>query len=121
MYFDNLFRQFNNIQFQSKKIWNAKVIDQIQAEEFASYVEVLKNELLSLNFSDEITRYVQNVEWVDPNYQPKPFLGLALVNILTLGWYSNYRIKKKRQNYFKTKAKILIQQFANIDMLIKKL
>jgi hypothetical protein len=121
MYFDNLFREFKDIQFQSQKILNATAIDQLQVEKYASQVERLKESLEAIDHEQDLSIYVPDIQLINPDFQPDKFLGLGFLNTITLGWYKKRRIMRKRLMYFKTNTKILIQQFAHIEFLIKEL
>ncbi len=121
MYFDNLFREFKDIQFQSQKILNVSTLNEQQLENFSAQVERLKNTLNELSFAHEIAIHVQDIQLVSPNYQPKKFFGLGFLNTITFGWYNRRRNKIKRLHYFKSNAKRLMQQFAHIEFLIKEI
>jgi hypothetical protein len=121
MYFDSLFREFKDIQFQSQKILNATVIDQQQVEKYALQIERVKKSLEAINLDQKLSIYVQNIELINPDFQPEKFFGIGFLNLITFGWYNKRRIKQKRLIYFKTNVKILMQQFAHIEFLIKEL
>lgn len=121
MYFDNLFREFKDIQFQSQKILNARMIEQQQVEKFAAHVERLKKSLESINPAQELSKYVQDIQLINPDFHPKKFFGLGFLNAITFGWYKRRRNKVKRLHYFKSSAKRLMQQFAHIEFLIKEI
>ena len=121
MYFDNLFREFKDIQFQSQKILNATAIDQQQVEKYASQIQRLKESLEEIDHEHNLSIYVRDIKLINPDFQPDKFLGLGFLNTITFGWYKKHRIMRKRLFYFQTNAKILMQQFAHIEFLIKEL
>ncbi len=121
MYFDNLFREFKDIQFQSQKILNATAINQQQVEKYAWQVQKLKESLEATDHEQDLSLYVRDIQLINPYFQPDKFFGLGFLNTITFGWYKKRRIMKKRLVYFQTNAKILMQQFAHIEILIKEL
>jgi hypothetical protein len=121
MYFDKLFRDFKAIQFQSQKVSNAQQLNSEELKHFAGNVKRLKKELQDLQFTDEIAVYINAMQLVDLNFEPKPFFGSVLLNAITFGWFKKFRSKKKRLIYFKLSAKILGQQVSHLELLIKKL
>ena len=121
MYFDSLFREFKDIQFQSQKILNASFIDQQQVEKYALQIQRLKEALEAIDHEQDLSIYVHDIQLINPDFQPEKFPGIGFLNLITFGWYNKRRIKQKRLVYFKTNAKILMQQFAHIEFLIKEL
>lgn len=121
MYFDKLFRDFKAIQFQAQKVLSANQLNNEELENFAEKVERLKKELQELQFDKEIAVHVDAIQLVDLNFEPKYFFGIGLLNAITFGWFKKFRSKRKRWVYFKSSAKILVQQFAHLEILIKKL
>jgi hypothetical protein len=121
MSIDNLFRQLKDIQFQADKILKAKQIEDEAIAKFANYAQELKSSLINIEVNDDLALHVNDIEVVDPNYDPKPPIVVALVGALSFGIASKKYRRKKREEYFRNTVKNTKDQFSHIDFLLKEI
>lgn len=121
MSIDNLFRQLKDIQFQADKILKAKEVEDEAIAKFAAYSEELKSSLINIDVKDDLASCVNDIEVVDPNFDPKPPIVMTLVGAFSFGIASKKYRKKKREEYFRSTVKNTKDQFAHIDFLLKEI
>lgn len=121
MSIDNLFRRLKDIQFQADKILKAKQIEDEAIAKFAAYSKDLKSSLIDIEVKDDLASCVNDIEVIDPNYDPKPPMVVSLVGALSFGVASRKYRKNKREEYFRNSVKNTKDLFAHIDFLLKEI
>lgn len=121
MSIDNLFLQLKDIQFQADKILKAKQIEEDAVKKFAEYSKELKSSLIEIEVKDDLAIHVNDIEIIDPNYDPKPPVVIALVGALSFGVATKKFRRNKREEYFRNSVKNTKDQFAHIDFLLKEI
>jgi hypothetical protein len=121
MSIDNLFRQLKDIQFQADKILKSKRVEDQAITSFAEYSKKLKGDLIGMQPSEDLAIHVNDIEPIDPAYDPKPPFGTVVLGALSFGVATKKFKQRKREEYFRHNVRNTRDQFGHIDFLLKEM
>ncbi len=121
MSIDNLFRQLKDIQFQADKILKSKKVEDEAITAFADYSRKLKQDLIGMQPSEDLAIHVNDIQPLDPGYDPKPPVGTTILGALSFGVATKKFKLRKREEYFRESVRNTRDQFGHIDFLLKEI
>lgn len=121
MSIDNLFRQLKDIQFQADKILKSKKVEDEAITAFADYSRKLKQDLIGMQPSEDLAIIVNDIQPLDPGYDPKPPVGTTILGALSFGVATKKFKLRKREEYFRESVRNTRDQFGHIDFLLKEI
>lgn len=121
MSIDNLFRQLKDIQFQADKILKSKKVEDDAVVSFAEYSKKLKTDLMGMQPTEDLAIHVNDIQPLDPGYDPKPPVLTAFFGALSFGLATKKFKQRKREEYFRQNIRNTRDQFGHIDFLLKEI
>lgn len=118
---NNLFRQLKDIQYQADKILKSKLVEQEAITHFSEYTRSIKQSLIEMGLNEDLAIHVNDIEHIDPQYEPKVPVMTRISSALTFGYSAKKYRNKKREQYFRELVKDTKAKYHHIDFLLKEI
>ncbi|MFM1947674.1 MAG: hypothetical protein RL207_1957 [Bacteroidota bacterium] len=100
MTIDELYKAFNDIEFQATRILKAKNLDRDHLSRFNDRTEEIRLQLVSMRLQGAIHDTMNELKKIDEEYLPKLSFGRKVLNILLFGQYKKRFQSKGQLRYF---------------------
>ena len=100
MTIDELYKAFNDLDFQATRILKSKKIDLEHLHKFNERSEEIRQHLVKMRLNDNIHETMSTLERIDETYLPKLSFGRKVLNILLFGQHKKRFQTKGQLNYF---------------------
>lgn len=121
MRIDDLFKQLTDIKFQADKLLKSNAADHDAVTRFAQYSEDIRHYLIEMQLSDELLLLVNDIQKIDPDFQPKCSFGVKFLGVLTFGISKKKYISRKQKAYFLVRIRNTRDQFIYLNLLMKEM
>ena len=100
MTIDELYKAFNDIEFQATRILKSKGLDREHLSKFNERSEEIRQQLVSMRLEDHVHETKSNLDTIDESYLPKLSFGRKVLNILMFGQHKKRFQAKGQLRYF---------------------
>ena len=121
MRIDDLFKHFTDIKFQADKLLKSNAADHDAVSRFAKQSEEIRHYFIEMQLSDELLLLVNDIQKIDPDFEPKCSLGVKFLGVMTFGVSKRRFIQKKRKAYFLFHIRNTRDQYIYLNLLLKEI
>lgn len=119
MNINELYKVFNDIDFQANRLIKSKTISPIFLKQFDDLVEQIRPEIIKMDLSQEINESFNKLGRIDLDYCPNLTFGQKFMNVLLLGFYKKKLKNKKMEFYFREEIQRRKLSFLHIETHLK--
>ena len=112
MTIDELYKAFNDIEFQATRILKAPSLDREHLHRFNLRAEEIRKQLVSMCLQGNIHETMSELEMIDEDFLPKLSFGRKVWNILLFGQHKKRFQAKGQLRYFTMEVSKRKQLFA---------
>jgi hypothetical protein len=112
MTIDELYKAFNDIEFQATRILKAKDLDREHLSRFNQRTEEIRQQLVNMRLNGVIHETMSDLKQIDEEYLPKLSFGRKILNILLFGQHKKRFQSKGQIRYFMHEVAARKQLFA---------
>jgi hypothetical protein len=117
---NELYKVFNDIDFQANRLLKSKPISIEFLIQFDKLVEDVRPEIVKMDLSEEINASFQELGRIDFEFDPKLSIIQKTINILLLGLYKKRVKSTKRESYFREEILLRKLSFQHIETHLKE-
>ena len=100
MTIDELYKAFNDIEFQATRILKSKSFDREHLSKFNVRSEEIRQQLVSMRLKDHVHETMSNLKTIDESFLPHLTFGRKVLNILMFGQHKKRFQAKGQLRYF---------------------
>ncbi|MEI8117266.1 MAG: hypothetical protein WCH03_06985 [Flavobacteriia bacterium] len=112
MTIDELYKAFNDIEFQATRLLKARDLDREHLSRFNQRTEEIRQQLVSMRLNGHIHETMNDLKEIDEAYLPKLSFGRKLLNIILFGQHKKRFQSKGQLRYFMQEVAKRKQLFA---------
>ena len=112
MTIDELYKAFNDIEFQATRILKSKGFDRDHLSRFNQRTEEIRLQLVNMRLNGAIHDTMNELQLIDEDYLPKLSFGRKIWNILLFGQHKKRYQAKGQLRYFMEEVARRKQLFA---------
>ena len=112
MTIDELYKAFNDIEFQATRLLKARDLDREHLSRFNQRAEEIRQQLVSMRLNGHIHETMNDLKEIDEAYLPKLSFGRKLLNIILFGQHKKRFQSKGQLRYFMQEVAKRKQLFA---------
>lgn len=111
MTIDELYKAFNDIEFQATRILKSRNLDREHLSRFNQRTEEIRRQLVSMRLQGAIHDTMNELKMIDEEYLPKLSFGRKVWNILLFGQHKKRFQTKGKLRYFMEEVSMRKQLF----------
>lgn len=112
MTIDELYKAFNDIEFQATRLLKASSLDRDHLNRFNLRAEEIRQQLVSMRLQGNIHETMSELGMIDEDYLPKLSFGRKVWNIILFGQHKKRFQAKGQMRYFMSEVSKRKQLFA---------
>ncbi|MFM6935682.1 MAG: hypothetical protein ACKOXP_09575 [Flavobacteriales bacterium] len=112
MTIDELYKAFNDIEFQANRLLKSKSLDQDHLRKFNLRAEEIRQQLVSMRLQDNLHETLSYMTMIDEEFLPRMSVGRKIWNILLFGQHKKRFQSKGQLRYFMDEVSKRKQLFA---------
>lgn len=120
MNINELYKVFNDIDFQANRLIKSKSISLLFLKQFDELIEQIRPEIIKMDLSQEINKSFDKLGRINLAYNPNLSSSQKFINILFIGFYKKKIKNKKMEHYFREEIQRRKLAFQHIETHLKE-